>query len=351
MSAKFDRFDGFVVGVRDRVESELGRERRMIVPDFEAVVAAAHERDPKAVSEAALREVREFAPILRFGEFGEASVDDLSDAQLDAWIRDTREFAEAEVAARRLASVPPLSLALSLPLSPARLPALSPARLLVPALALAAVVALGFAVPRLLDAFVADNYSEAESANQSEYLGPEPSPERGAQTRLLPAPPPNEPVLQRAVTHSEPRPETVRRVRQRAKPVPVPDAKRGEKDRVKALDAEAQARWAKGDLEGAEQRFREIIEIAGRGRHADLAYGDLFTLARQRRDHSSQRTLWQEYLEQFPRGRFADDARAGLCRRAPDDQRVGCWQAYLQDFPSGVHRRAADEAFKLEEHP
>ncbi len=46
----------------------------------------------------------------------------------------------------------------------------------------------------------------------------------------------------------------------------------------------------------------------------------------------------------FPRGRYADDARAGLCRRAASDERDACWQQYLTDFPAGVHRPQAERA-------
>ena len=79
-------------------------------------------------------------------------------------------------------------------------------------------------------------------------------------------------------------------------------------------------------------------------RAADLSYGDLFTLARQRSGPAQEQALWREYLAAFPRGRYADDARAGLCRRAEPDERAACWQQYLTDFPAGVHRPQAERA-------
>jgi hypothetical protein len=117
-------------------------------------------------------------------------------------------------------------------------------------------------------------------------------------------------------------------------------------ERVAALDDEAQRQWAAGELEAAEEAFRAIIKLAGRNRHADLAYGDLFTLTHQRKDDQAELELWREYLRRFPKGRFADDARAGLCRRGPEAERTSCWQAYLRDFPDGVHRRSAERALE-----
>ena len=113
---------------------------------------------------------------------------------------------------------------------------------------------------------------------------------------------------------------------------------------LRRLGAEAEQAWQSGDPAGAERRHREIIALAPGSRAADLSYGDLFTLARQRSGPEQEVSLWREYLAAFPRGRYADDARAGLCRRAAADERAGCWQQYLTDFPAGVHRAQATRA-------
>ena len=77
-------------------------------------------------------------------------------------------------------------------------------------------------------------------------------------------------------------------------------------------------------------------------RAAEAAYGDLFAL--ERRLGGDAVTLWRAYLRQFPRGRYADDARAGVCRREPAADRGQCWTEYLAAHPDGAHRREAEQA-------
>ncbi len=108
-----------------------------------------------------------------------------------------------------------------------------------------------------------------------------------------------------------------------------------------ALDAEAQRKWKAGDTAGAEAAFREIIRLGGRGRYAELAFGDLFTLAHQAGDLRREQKLWRRYLARFPRGRFADDVRAWQCRRAAGPDAPRCWRRYLEDWPQGTHRLEA----------
>ncbi|MCY0990302.1 hypothetical protein OV203_24390 [Nannocystis sp. ILAH1] len=111
-----------------------------------------------------------------------------------------------------------------------------------------------------------------------------------------------------------------------------------------SLEDEAQLLWQKGELAAAERKYREILALPGAGARAELAYGDLFALARQIRGGDGQATVWREYLGRFPGGRFADDARAGLCRRSPTDARAACWQDYLEHHPTGAHRKQAEAA-------
>ena len=110
---------------------------------------------------------------------------------------------------------------------------------------------------------------------------------------------------------------------------------------LRELEERAKARWAAGDLRGAEKLLEEIVSRGGTSRRAELAFGDLFTIALRIHKTSRQRQLWRRYLKRFPRGRYADDARAGLCRSAAASKRGACWKAYLQDWPTGSYRAEA----------
>ncbi|WAS89944.1 hypothetical protein [Nannocystis punicea] len=111
-----------------------------------------------------------------------------------------------------------------------------------------------------------------------------------------------------------------------------------------SLEDEAQQLWQRGELAAAERKYREILALPGAGARAELAYGDLFALTRQLRGGDGQAAVWREYLDRFPGGRFADDARAGLCRRSPTAERAACWRDYLEHHPSGAHRKHAEGA-------
>ncbi len=106
---------------------------------------------------------------------------------------------------------------------------------------------------------------------------------------------------------------------------------------VAKMEAQARAAWRRGDLARAERLFRAIITRERRSSRADLAYGDLFSVVRQHRGAEAQAGVWRQYLRRFPRGRYAQDSRAGLCRRASKDERADCWQRYLDAHPRGTH--------------
>ncbi len=118
-----------------------------------------------------------------------------------------------------------------------------------------------------------------------------------------------------------------------------------------SLEDDAQALWQRGELAAAEQKFRAVVQVAGRSPRAELAYGDLFALAGQIRGADGQAALAREYLAAFPTGRFADDMRAGLCQRAAADARLTCWRDYLERYPAGAHRRPAEAALAAGEAP
>lgn len=118
-------------------------------------------------------------------------------------------------------------------------------------------------------------------------------------------------------------------------------------ERLEAIDARGRAAWKRGDLAAAEAAFTELVRIGGRRPIVDIAYGDLFELARQRRDPASEARLWRTYLKRFPNGRYADEARAGACRRAQGEAARACWRSYLADRPHGTYRDRARAALGL----
>lgn len=120
--------------------------------------------------------------------------------------------------------------------------------------------------------------------------------------------------------------------------------KRAQSLNLDLLEAKAESLWRAGDRESAITLLRTIIRRARGQRRADLAYGDLFTITRQLHGREREAAVWREYLERFPRGRYADDARAGLCRRMTNTEARSCWSSYALDFADGSHRLEADRA-------
>lgn len=125
------------------------------------------------------------------------------------------------------------------------------------------------------------------------------------------------------------------------KPKPTPQAIEA---RLQQLDRDARDAWKRGELSAAAAGFEAVVKSGGRKAIADLAFGDLFELARQRKDIAGESALWRRYVRRFPNGRYADEARAGLCRRESGDAATRCWSAYLVDRPSGTYRDQARRA-------
>lgn len=126
-------------------------------------------------------------------------------------------------------------------------------------------------------------------------------------------------------------------------PAPSHRAPDGESasEHLAELDALAQAQWKAGNLRAAEKTFRKIVKLGGRTPYAEQAYGELFALAHQLHDDEPQAKLWRAYLRRFPHGRYADTARADLCRESEGKAKRQCWTRYLQKHPSGAARAEA----------
>ena len=154
------------------------------------------------------------------------------------------------------------------------------------------------------------------------------------------------PVHKTVVDEPEPVPEEAL-VADEAEPEPEPastKAPRSPSEVCRELDRQAQERWRAGDIAGAKRAFRKIIRRGKPRKFVELAYSDLFTIARRNEGRAAEEALWREYLQRFPRGRFADDVRASLCRRAKPARRAACWERYLSDMKRGDHRDEARAA-------
>lgn len=170
--------------------------------------------------------------------------------------------------------------------------------------------------------------TDGQATRRERRPAPKPSPEpqlvMEPEAELVPEPEPE------AELEPEPEPE---------KPSP-----RRDRPSLQQLDQQAREAWRAGDLDGARTLFERVVARGGRGERADIAYGDLFALARRLGDTKRLRRYWKRYAARFPRGRYIDDARAGLCRTASAGRRPECWRAYLRDRPEGTFRADAHAA-------
>lgn len=146
--------------------------------------------------------------------------------------------------------------------------------------------------------------------------------------------PPSEPEGEQAPPELVPELAEVPEV-PKAKSEKNPARKRTLDERIATLDERAQKRWADGDLSGANKDFETIVRIGGKRRAVELAFGDLFSVARQRKMDPSP--YWRRYLQRFPKGRYAEDAKVGLCKKAKGTAADRCWNEYSSAFPDGSH--------------
>lgn len=235
--------------------------------------------------------------------------------------------------------------------APARARRVPSRRLTVALVAMAAVAILVPAVSWVLSALVLEASHERAYSSASDRVERDDDPE-SASVQQEPAPRASHhraatvPEEQEAPTPElEPEPEAseepapVVTPRKRAKDPAAPRPSRDE--RLRVIDAEARAAWAKGDLATAEAKFTELVRAGGRSTLADIAYGDLFSVLRQRGGAARLPQHWRRYASRFPGGRYIDEARAGLCRTAAAADEIECWRAYLRDRPRGTYRQHA----------
>ncbi len=209
------------------------------------------------------------------------------------------------------------------------------------AVAAVAAVVVWWSLPRDALEPGEDDSAYAAAADRSESSAPKQEVDRRAAPRQAspPAPPPAPPVdppvrlePDAALAVPDAATPTAPRVRPRAS--------------IEALDAEARAAWKSGELDRARRLFERVVSRGRGGERADVAYGDLFILARQQGDRAGLRRYWKRYVQRFPSGLYIDDARAGLCRDASGDARTQCWQRYLEARPRGTYREDAQAALR-----
>ncbi|MEX1368482.1 MAG: hypothetical protein AB1Z98_35450 [Nannocystaceae bacterium] len=328
MSSREAWVDEVVVAMERRIAGAQAQ------PDFLDVVTRARELDPEAFGPETLELAEEL-------EQGYASADELGDdderAVLDAWIEDVRGGVERRVQQRRQQPIP------ALPVRSRRRGAWWVAGAVAASLLLALGVSrlVGTSVtPRAVALDQALRLSEPGGTSGGMATPRGGSPARsGRSARVAPSEPDVAPLPSVQLVESEGE-STV-------ESGPEPAGRRAgptRADELARLAEQAQAQWRAGHRDEAVRLFSRIVDRGGRGRAAEMAYGDLFTLAYQQRDATAQRRWWRSYLRRFPRGRFADDARAGLCRTGAEGRRAECWAAYLEDLPHGSYRAEATAA-------
>ncbi len=335
--------DALLRDARDELADAIGRELHDIAPDFAAVVEAAHARDPQVITRAALDEALALAPVVVLSSDSSQRLTARGHAELGALLADARGEVDAELAALRRKGWPPVPVPKASQSSRRNWAAWISAA--------AAALLIAVASPMLATRFEAARHSsqapwwERAASTTQEAVWREapvaPAPKSPRPEPIDEAPQQEPEAIEQAVTTVEPPPEQAVPKARKSDPPPAAETLPAQ---LRRLGGEAEQAWQSGDPAGAERKHREIIILAPGSRAADLSYGDLFTLARQRSGPEQEIALWHEYLAAFPRGRYADDARAGLCRRAEPDARASCWQQYLADFPAGVHRAQAERA-------
>lgn len=359
-----EHLDVWLAGARSSIESSIERSLQSRpgegVADFTAVVEEIHRRDPSRVDEGGLAQVMAMSPAMALVE----SPPDEQDPRFDALLAGARASIAADVAARLQRGIPsPM-----MPRGGAVAAAAARRRRWSGIVAMAAALGLLFLGTRELivasqrgpetapgEAVYGARLGEGGAASDHVAIDRRRHPSRAA-TAADEAPGTDEPVASpeasedelasaepatskedsqgpQATKGADRRPSTVHRGTHVATP--------SLDDRLRALDTEAQRSLRSGDVRGAERRFHEIIELGAGTRYADLAFGDLFTLARQQDGAAREAELWREYLRAFPGGRYADDATAGLCRRTAEEQQSRCWREYLVQFPEGVYSARA----------
>jgi len=322
-----------VDGLVDAARTQATRACATVPLDFAAVLARAQrvatDEDRPLLADSFAQAQRDAAeaPEDEVVDIRGRAREDAAPGALDALIFDARASVDRMVVQTRMRAIPPLPVVRPRP----RLGVVVAAAGVLAAAAIAWVSAQGW-VERMETREGEGRRDQAFNIGTSPRTG-------GHAAERDPEPAPRERV--RRVEPEAPVPVPVFEPPPLVKPVTEPSAPRPrvDADRLRTLSDEGRAAWRMGDRRGAEAKFLQVTAAGDRSALAELAWGDLFALARQLGDDARLHERWRAYVVKFPRGRYADDARAGLCRDADDG--TTCWAKYLRDLPNGSYRTEA----------
>lgn len=304
---------GWVADAREGLDRRI--DGAALRAGFDDVLARGHALRPDLVDARMLADARRLAPVVDLQRRA------AGDRVLEAFVDDARESVEKRIRDRAM-------------LHRRR-------RIVVRAAGAAALVAAAlFAVvwwvgaPNVLESAGSGLSSGVEQAELIETR----EEEIGEAKSVRPEPVPT-PKIEVEPTPA-PAPAMVETVPQR-----VRSQRRIETPTLAELAAVAKEQWRAGDLDAAESTLTRIVERGGASKWADNAFSDLFALAHRRGDAKARQHWWRAYLRRFPRGRYADDAQAGLCRASAQ---ASCWAKYLDRYPDGSYRGEAQRMVKGE---
>ncbi len=330
--------------LRAQLESEAGE------PDLVDALERAHALDPAAVSAAHLADAQALAPVIPLRAAD--GPDDEIETALRPVEKALRESLAQELAAKR---IPPPRFLEAPEIGAQRRTARFVFVALAAAVVLAALGGVSYALltrdtTTLRSSLAEDQQTDPEVSAVSSLTHQQ---RRAAGVRHVPYPDEREQddevssaprVLDEPVVNDAPVTPSSEIARAPAVEHTDDDDAPTAEERLDALDRRAQARLRKGDRVGAEKMFRAMTRVGGKDPRIETAFGELFALSRQLRGADEQQRLWRRYLRRFPRGRYADTARAGLCRGATGEAARSCWTKYLAQQPHGAFRKEASAA-------
>lgn len=347
----------------DAAVAEAERATSRPPPSFAAVLARAHRLAPDAVPPPTAAPTLTALPSRHvLNDMSEDTFNNSPHAgALAPFLAAARALADDDIAARMRLPLPPLP-------RPRRLPFALAAAAAVLLLALGVGALRGIADPTLNA--LANAQADATVRDQPREHRPEPrTPDPLPPARKPAAPPINDMSLKTPLLIEEPAPSSMLVEPALDPPLPIdppqileisppdpppvdptlaPRSRPRPADPVALelarLDDEAEELLLAGALDLADARYQQMIALGGRRRAVEHAYADRWLLARRAGDDAHHHQLLRDYLFKFPRGRFADEATAGLCRAAAAADRPACWRDYLVQFSGGAYRREAGEA-------